>query len=94
LDSAGIDAVVANLRGLTEEEAERAVSQALVTRYALCPETITDILDAKKAMLKRTGMLDFVDTTDTMSGIGGLGNLKLAGVAARRLGRQSPRIRP
>jgi 2-methylcitrate dehydratase PrpD len=63
LDAAGIDAVVANLRGLTEEESERAVSQALVTRYALCPETITDILDAKKAMLKRTGMLDFVDTS-------------------------------
>src|SRR5882762_3672034 len=76
LDAAGIDAVVANLRGLTEEEAERAVSQALVTRYALCQETITDILDAKKAMLKRTGMLDFVDTSDSMAGIGGLDNLK------------------
>jgi len=76
LDAAGIDAVVANLRGLTEEESERAVSQALVTRYALCPETVTDILDAKKAMLKRTGMLDFVDTSDSMAGIGGLENLK------------------
>src|SRR5882724_9212420 len=76
LDSAGIDAVVANLRGLTEEEAERAVSQALVTRYALCPETITDILDAKRAMLKRTGMLDFIDTSENMAGIGGLDNLK------------------
>jgi ATP-dependent 26S proteasome regulatory subunit len=76
LDAAGIDAVVANLRGLTEEESERAVSQALVTRYALCPDTVTDILDAKKAMLKRTGMLDFVDTSDSMAGIGGLENLK------------------
>ena len=76
LDAAGIDAVVANLRGLTEEESERAVSQALVTRYALCPETVTDILDAKKAMLKRTGMLDFVDTSENMAGIGGLENLK------------------
>jgi SpoVK/Ycf46/Vps4 family AAA+-type ATPase len=76
LDAAGIDAVVANLRGLTEEESERAVSQALVTRYALCPETITDILDAKKAMLQRTGMLDFVDTSDSMAAIGGLENLK------------------
>jgi SpoVK/Ycf46/Vps4 family AAA+-type ATPase len=76
LDAAGIDAVVANLRGLTEEESERAVSQALVKRYALCPETITDILEAKKAMLKRTGMLDFVDTSDNMAVIGGLENLK------------------
>src|SRR5258706_2200406 len=76
LDAAGIEAVVANLRGLTEEESERAVSQALVMRFALCPETITDILDAKKAMLKRTGMLDFVDTSDSMAGIGGLDKLK------------------
>ncbi len=76
LDAAGIDAVVANLRGLTEEESERAVSQALVARYALCPETVTDILDAKRAMLKRTGMLDFIDTSETMAGIGGLENLK------------------
>ena len=76
LDAAGIDALVANLRGLTEEESERAISQALVTRYALCPETVTDILDAKRAMLKRTGMLDFIDTTENMAGIGGLENLK------------------
>ena len=38
LDAAGVDAIAANLRGLTEEEADRAISQALVTRYALCPE--------------------------------------------------------
>ncbi len=76
LDAAGMDAVVANLRGLTEQESERAVSQALVTRYALCPETVTDILEAKKAALKRTGMLDFVDTSESMAGIGGLENLK------------------
>ena len=35
LDPAGIDAIADNLRGLTEEEAERAISQALVARYAL-----------------------------------------------------------
>ena len=37
MDAAGVDATAANLRGLTEEEAERAISQAIVTRYALCP---------------------------------------------------------
>jgi len=48
LDGSGVDAMAANLRGLTEEEAERAISQTLVARYALCPETITDVLEAKK----------------------------------------------
>ena len=33
LESAGIDSMADNLRGLTEEEAERAISQALVARY-------------------------------------------------------------
>lgn len=76
LDANGIDAIAENLRGLTEEEAERAISQALVARYALCPETATDVLEAKKAMLKRQEMLDFVEVSDTMASVGGLDNLK------------------
>jgi SpoVK/Ycf46/Vps4 family AAA+-type ATPase len=76
LDPAGIDAMAENLRGLTEEEAERAISQALVARYALCPETVTDVLEAKKALLKRSEMLDFVEASDTLASVGGLDNLK------------------
>ena len=48
LDSNGVDAMAANLRGLTEEAAERAISQAIVGRLALSPDCITDVLDAKK----------------------------------------------
>jgi SpoVK/Ycf46/Vps4 family AAA+-type ATPase len=76
LDAAGVDAVAANLRGLTEEEAERATSQALVSRYALCQETITDVLEAKKQLLRHSGMLEFIDTSDNMAIVGGLENLK------------------
>lgn len=76
LDAAGVDAMAANLRGLTEEEAERAISQALVTRYALCPETVTDVLEAKKQLLRHSGMLEFIEASDDMSAVGGLENLK------------------
>jgi hypothetical protein len=76
LDAAGVDAMTANLRGLSEEEAERAISQALVTRYALCPETITDVFEAKKQLLRHSGMLEFVETSDNMGSVGGLENLK------------------
>jgi hypothetical protein len=76
LDSNGVDAMAANLRGVTEEEAERAVSQTLVGRLALSPECVTDVLDAKKALLKRSEMLEFVDATDNMASVGGLENLK------------------
>jgi SpoVK/Ycf46/Vps4 family AAA+-type ATPase len=76
LEPTGIDQIAENLRGLTEEEAERAISQALVSRYALCPETASDVLEAKKAMLRRQEMLDFVEASDTLASVGGLDNLK------------------
>ncbi len=76
LDAAGLDMMAENLRGLTEEEADRAISQALVTRYALCPEIVTDVLEMKKSLLKRSEMLDFVEASDDMAGVGGLENLK------------------
>src|SRR5207248_3529274 len=60
LDGSGMDAMAANRRGLTEEEAERAISQTLVARYALCPETIADVLEAKKELLRHSGMLEFI----------------------------------
>ena len=75
LDTAGVDTIADNLRGLTEEEAERAISQALVTRYALCPETVTDVLEAKKALLRRSEMLEFVEVSDTLASVGGLDTL-------------------
>ncbi len=76
LDSEGVDAMAANLRGLTEEEAERAISQTLVGRLALSADCVTDVLEAKKALLKRSEMLEFVDASDTMASVGGLENLK------------------
>jgi SpoVK/Ycf46/Vps4 family AAA+-type ATPase len=98
-DGAVMDQMAANLSGLTEEEAERAVAQALVTRYALCPEVVTDVLEAKKDILRRTGMLEFVDATVNMSAVGGLENLKRwlakrSGTfddAARQYGLEPPR---
>jgi ATP-dependent 26S proteasome regulatory subunit len=76
LDASGVDAMANNLRGLTEETAERAVSQTLVGRLALSPDCITDVLEAKKALMQRSEMLDFVDCTTNMSNVGGLDNLK------------------
>lgn len=76
LDAAGYDAAVENLRGLTEEEADRATSQAIVTRYGLTAEFVSDVLVAKQDTLRRTKMLDFVEASDTLADVGGLENLK------------------
>jgi len=99
LDATGVDAMSANLRGLTEEEAERAISQALVTRYALCPESVTDVLEAKKQLLRHSGMLEFIEASDNMAAVGGLENLKhwlgqrrgASEDAAREFGLEPPR---
>lgn len=76
LDPGGFDAVVESLRGLTEEESERALSQALVARYALCAEIAGDVLETKKSLLRRSEMLEFVEAGDVFSNIGGMDNLK------------------
>jgi hypothetical protein len=76
LDAQGYDAVVESLRGLTEEEAERALSQALVARYGLCPEIAEDVHETKKGLLRRSEMLEFVEAGDALAGVGGMDNLK------------------
>ena len=76
LDAAGLDTLAASLLGLTEEEAERAISQAVVARYAVSAESVADVLEAKKALLKRSEMLEFVDANDDMGCVGGLDNMK------------------
>jgi ATP-dependent 26S proteasome regulatory subunit len=76
LDDAGVEHLAASLLGLTEEEAERAISQAVVARYVLSADCVTDVLEAKKALLKRSEMLEFVDASNNMASVGGLDNLK------------------
>jgi AAA+ superfamily predicted ATPase len=76
LDAAGMNALTESLRGLTEEEAERALSQAIVAHYGLTPEVVTDVWQAKRELLRHSGMLDFVETSQTLDGVGGLENLK------------------
>jgi SpoVK/Ycf46/Vps4 family AAA+-type ATPase len=76
LDAAGMNAMAENLRGLTEGEAERAVSQAIVARYGLTPETVDDVLAAKKDTLRRAKMLDFVEVSESLKDVGGFENLK------------------
>ena len=86
--ASGIDAMADNLRGLTEEEAERAHFAGAREPLRDCPETVTDVLEAKKALLRRSEMLEFVGRPRQLSSVGGLDNLKrLARAAARVLGR-------
>jgi hypothetical protein len=76
VDAAAIAKIADNLCGLTEEEAERAIAHAIVTRHALDERVAADVLEAKKEMLKRSEMLEFIDCAESMKTVGGLDNLK------------------
>ena len=76
IDKAGISTLADNLSGLTEDEAERAVAHAIVARNTLDDQVPADVLQAKKDMLQRSGMLDFIESPERMGEIGGLDNLK------------------
>jgi len=85
LDTAGLDATAANLRGLTEEEAERAISQALVTLMR-CARTPSLMCLRPENLLRRSGMLEFIDASQNLADVGGLDNLKRCWTAAWRVG--------
>jgi SpoVK/Ycf46/Vps4 family AAA+-type ATPase len=76
IDQASLDAAAANLCGLTEQEAERSVSQAIISRYGLTPEIVQDVLEAKRDILRRSGTLEFIPTPKGMASVAGLENLK------------------
>ncbi|MCI0353018.1 MAG: AAA family ATPase, partial [Acidobacteriales bacterium] len=99
IDKTGIATLADNLSGLTEDEAERAVAHAIVSRNILDEQVPADVLQAKKDMLKRSGMLDFIENPEAMNAVGGLDNLKRWLVrrkntwteAARAAGLEAPR---
>ena len=76
IEGNGVPAIAEHLCGLTEDEAERAVAHAIVARHALDEQVANDVLQAKKEMLRRSQMLEFIDCVEGMSTVGGLDNLK------------------
>ena len=75
-DQSALSVIAANLCGLTEDEAERATAHAIVAHHALDERVAGDVLEAKKEMLKRSEMLEFIDCAESMGAVGGLDNLK------------------
>lgn len=67
------DAIIGALQGLTSVEADNVVSKALV----LHDLSIQTILGEKKQIIKKSGVLEYFETTETLDNVGGLKNLKL-----------------
>ncbi|MBN1593075.1 MAG: AAA family ATPase, partial [Candidatus Coatesbacteria bacterium] len=71
-----LDKMVRATSGLTEEEAENAFAKALVNDGKFTEEDLPLIIKEKKQIIRKTGVLEYFDLSETISGVGGLEKLK------------------
>ncbi len=64
------------LRGLTLEEAERAVVQVVLDDRTLSSEDIRKVLDLKQETLMKSGLLEYVPSDESLDDVAGMANLK------------------
>jgi len=64
------------LQGLTLDETRHAIRRALAQRHHLDQESIPTLLEEKKLLVNRTGLIEYVPTTTNVDEIGGLEILK------------------
>lgn len=62
--------------GLTRDEAEKVYRKAYVTRGRLTEEEVDVILSEKKWLIRRNGILEYMEEDETLSSVGGLDELK------------------
>lgn len=63
-------------QGLTLQEAENAFARAMVTTGQLTENELDIILEEKCQVIKKTGILEFVNTNINIDDVGGLENMK------------------
>lgn len=62
--------------GLTRDEAEKVYRKASVTNGQLTEDELQIVLSEKKQLIRRNGILEFMDVDETFAAVGGLEELK------------------
>jgi AAA+ superfamily predicted ATPase len=70
------DRLVASLRGLTLLEAEKVLTRAIVEDGRLTADDIAHVIDAKKAIVEREGVLEYYPVEETLAEVADLAGLK------------------
>lgn len=65
-----------NIKGLTLTEAEKVLTKIMIVDNRLSEEDIRDVVDAKKDIIEKEGVLEYYPLEESMDGIAGLENLK------------------
>lgn len=64
------------LQGLTLSEGRHAIRRAVALRQHLGPESVSTLLDEKRILVKRTGLVEYVAESTSIEQVGGLEVLK------------------
>ncbi|MEK7743855.1 MAG: AAA family ATPase, partial [Elusimicrobiota bacterium] len=76
LPAKDLQRLLANLRGLTLLEAEKVLTKAVVEDGLLDVEAITKVIEAKKAIVEREGLLEYYPSQEPLDSIAGMAGLK------------------
>jgi SpoVK/Ycf46/Vps4 family AAA+-type ATPase len=76
IEPAALKRLYANLRGLTLIEAEKVLTRAIVEDGALTGADIQAVLDHKRRVVEREGLLEYYPAEEAMADVAGLVTLK------------------
>lgn len=71
-----MDALLRHLSGLTLLEAEKVLTKAIIEDSRLHAGDIRHVIDAKKAVVEKEGLLEYYPTEESLAGVADLANLK------------------
>lgn len=72
----GLETIVRNLRGLSRRQAERIVLDTVTEDRRFDDEDINVVIGSKRQMIRRGGLLEYIQTPLDLSEIGGMRRLK------------------
>jgi hypothetical protein len=73
------------LQGLTLDEARYALRRALVRNHQLGPEALPALLEEKRLLINRSGVIEFIPSDTSIGEVGGLDNMKAWLMERRKL---------
>ncbi|MBD1940393.1 AAA family ATPase [Microcoleus sp. FACHB-68] len=76
LESRVLDEIVRSCQGLSIDRIRRVLAKAIATHGQLAPDDVELILEEKRQIIRQTQILEFYPTSERISDIGGLDNLK------------------
>lgn len=76
LSTEGREKLLKAALGLTKDEAEKVYRKAFVTTGRLSEEEVEIVLSEKKQLIRRNGILEYIEEDETINSVGGLEELK------------------